>query len=114
MPASAYQRLKSGLFTALSRPNLAKNLCPSGLRRKSANNSAAWGCGALAGSATPPALAGTTSMGTHLIGAPFEIDMREWLKNVVGDAPTSPEITISKSPLPEPAKAVLPWHLTSG
>jgi hypothetical protein len=33
--------------------------------------------GAFAGNATPPALVGTTSSGTHLIGAPLPIETRE-------------------------------------
>jgi hypothetical protein len=40
-------------------------------------------------------------MGTHLIGAPFEIDTREWLRNTVGDTPSSPEITMSNIARPE-------------
>src|SRR5215470_8088670 len=101
MPLSGYQSLKLTGLKGLPYSRSARIFCASGLNRKSANSAAALGCGAWATKATPPAFVGTTSMGTQSIGAPLDFDSRAWSRKIVGEIPTSPEITISAMARPE-------------
>src|SRR5215471_14204859 len=91
----AFKRM---LFPSDAVSKLFHQLLTSAPMTKSVSNKAAWGWGALAMTADPPAFATATSSGTQSMGAPFSFMTITWFRKTVGDPAISPAISRFRKP----------------